>query len=293
MRRALVALVLAASCTRAHEGDTAKTRPAATAPVRQASPTPTPSPLAAKNSAAPKVVPSAVLEPEVEPISAAQMRKIVSARAAERDEMVRLTIEPTVRDTRVLAAMRAVPREEFVPDTERPYAYADGPLGIGYDVTISQPAVVARMTELLQLSPGDRVLEVGTGSGYQAAVLDELEAEVWSIEIIEPLAHEAAARLARLGYDRVRVRYGDGYAGWREHAPFDGIVVTAAPPAIPEPLKQQLAVGGRLVIPVGRDWQDLVVVTRTERGFNEEKVIPVRFVPMTGEAENLDAKPSD
>jgi protein-L-isoaspartate(D-aspartate) O-methyltransferase len=291
MRRGLLALVLLVGCTKAHESGTSKTEPEPKK-TREApsavdvEPTP-----AEPEPATPAIVPSEILRPAVQPISDAEMARIVAARADERDEMVRLTIEPTVRDARVLAAMRAVPREEFVPDPSRGYAYVDGPLSIGYDVTISQPAVVARMTELLQLKPGDKVLEVGTGSGYQAAVLDELEAEVYSIEIIEPLAREAAARLARLGYERVRVRYGDGYAGWPEHAPFAGIVVTAAPPAIPEPLKQQLAVGGRLVIPVGRDWQDLVVVTRTRRGFREEKVIPVRFVPMTGEAENLDEKP--
>jgi protein-L-isoaspartate(D-aspartate) O-methyltransferase len=228
------------------------------------------------------------LRPRVEAISNQQMRRIVAARAGERDEMVRLTIEPDVKDPRVLAAMRAVPREEFVPDPQRPYAYVDGPLGIGYEVTISQPAVVARMSALLELSPGDRVLEVGTGSGYQAAVLDELGAEVWSIEIIEPLAHEAAARLARLGYDRVRVRHGDGYAGWPEHAPFDAIVVTAAPDHVPGPLVEQLKPGGRMVIPVGPvgGVQELMVVEKNPDGtVRERRQMSVRFVPFTGEAE--------
>jgi protein-L-isoaspartate(D-aspartate) O-methyltransferase len=210
---------------------------------------------------------------------------IVVVRADDRQRMVERDIRPAgIRDARVLAAMGAVPREEFVPAEWRDAAYVDGPLPIGYEVTISQPAVVARMSELAEIEPGDRVLEVGTGSGYQAAILAELGAEVYSIEIIAPLAEQARERLSRLGY-AVTVRHGDGYAGWPEKAPFAAIVVTAAPPSIPEPLKQQLAVGGRLVLPVGRDWQDLVVVTRTRTGFSERRVLPVRFVPMTGEAQ--------
>lgn len=225
--------------------------------------------------------------PEPDPKPAAEeesMQSILATRAEDRERMVREDLVG-VRDPRVLDAMRAVPREEFVPDRLREFAYDDGPLPIGYEVTISQPAVVARMTELARVGPGDRVLEVGTGSGYQAAVLDALGVDVFSIEIIAPLAAEAKERLARLGYHRVTVRYGDGYAGWPDEAPFDAIIVTAAPPSIPEPLKEQLVIGGRLVVPVGRDWQDLVVVTRTESGYQVQNVLPVRFVPMTGEAQ--------
>jgi protein-L-isoaspartate(D-aspartate) O-methyltransferase len=190
-----------------------------------------------------------------------------------------------ITDARVLAAMAAVPRHRFVPEAIRESAYGDYPLPIGEEQTISQPYIVALMSELARVEPGDRVLEVGTGSGYQAAVLGAMGVEVWSIEIVEPLANTARARLAELGYDRVHVRHGDGYRGWPEHAPFDAILITAAPPRIPEPLKGQLRVGGRLIVPVGRHNQELVVVTRTERGFEEEAVLPVRFVPMTGEAQ--------
>jgi protein-L-isoaspartate(D-aspartate) O-methyltransferase len=198
--------------------------------------------------------------------------------------MVERDIKTTgVRDPIVLEAMRTVPREAFVPEEISELAYADRPLPIGYEVTISQPAVVALMSELAQLEPGDRVLEIGTGSGYQAAVLDAMGMQVFSIEIIEPLAREAKQRLAHLGYRRVKVRHGDGYAGWPQEAPFDAIIVTAAPPTIPDPLRQQLAIGGRLVLPLGDAYQELVVVTRLEDGFEQRRVIPVSFVPMTGE----------
>jgi protein-L-isoaspartate(D-aspartate) O-methyltransferase len=191
-----------------------------------------------------------------------------------------------VRDARVLAAMRKVPRHRFVPNAERAQAYADRPLPIGHRQTISQPYIVALMSELAGVKPGDTVLEVGTGSGYQAAVLAEMGVKVFSIEIIKPLAKQAKATLDELGYGkRVTVRHGDGYAGWPERAPFDAVVVTAAPPRIPGPLKQQLKVGGRLVIPVGKYFQSLLRVTRTKDGFREESVIPVRFVPMTGKAQ--------
>jgi len=191
-----------------------------------------------------------------------------------------------VRDPRVLAAMRKVPRHRFMPESERARAYDDRPLSIGLGQTISQPYIVALMSELAGVKPGDTVLEVGTGSGYQAAVLAEMGVKVFSIEIIEPLAKRAKATLEELGYGkRVEVRHGDGYAGWPEHAPFDAIVVTAAPPEVPQPLKQQLAVGGHLVIPVGRHYQSLLRVTRTKDGFREKSVIPVRFVPMTGKAQ--------
>lgn len=206
-----------------------------------------------------------------------------SARA--RENMVRTQIEAReVRDPRVLAAMRTVPRELFVPESLREMAYADRPLPIGHRQTISQPYIVALMTELAALKPGDRVLEVGTGSGYQAAVLAELGAEVFSIEIIEPLAAQAEETLERLGYT-VRVRAGDGYQGWPEQAPFDAVIVTAAPPEVPEPLRQQLRQGGRLIIPVGTHFQELRRITRTASGFREDSILPVRFVPMTGRAQ--------
>jgi protein-L-isoaspartate(D-aspartate) O-methyltransferase len=190
-----------------------------------------------------------------------------------------------VRDRRVLEAMRTVPRHEFVPRGERHRAHADHPLPIGHRQTISQPYIVALMTELAQVGPGSRVLEIGTGSGYQAAILAKVAKEVWSIEIVEPLAREAAERLARLGFRNVTVRAGDGYAGWPEQAPFDAIVVTAAPPEIPQPLLDQLAVGGRLVAPVGGASQELTVVVRTTTGMKSARVGGVRFVPMTGEAQ--------
>ncbi len=208
-------------------------------------------------------------------------------RAEERRQMVSRQIEARdVRDPRVLRAMRNVPRHLFVPESQRRHAYEDRPLPIGHRQTISQPYIVALMTELAAVKPDDRVLEIGTGSGYQAAVLAEMGVRVFSIEIVEPLAKRAKKTIDALGYGkRVEVRHGDGYAGWPAHAPFDAVVVTAAPPKIPEPLKQQLKVGGRLVIPVGDYFQKLVVVTRTEKGFRKRSVAPVRFVPMTGKAQ--------
>ena len=206
-------------------------------------------------------------------------------RGEARRTMVTEQIEARgVSDPRVLEAMRKVPRHEFVPREQRPYAYADHPLPIGHDQTISQPYIVAAMTELAQVGPGMRVLEVGTGSGYQAAVLAALGAEVYSVEIVEPLAVSAAATLQRLGYP-VTVRAGDGYQGWPEHAPFDAILLTAAPPAIPEPLKRQVKLGGRLVAPVGDTYQQLIVMIREEDGFSVRSILPVTFVPMTGEAQ--------
>ena len=206
--------------------------------------------------------------------------------AAAREAMVRDIEAAGVRDAAVLAALRAVPRHELVPEAVRALAYEDHPLPIGHEQTISQPYIVALMSQLAGVKPGDRVLEVGTGSGYQAAVLAELGAEVYSIEIVEPLARRAAADLERLGYaGRVHVRAGDGYRGWPEHAPFAAIIVTAAPPEVPQPLVDQLAVGGRLVVPVGDAYQELRVIVRTEGGVREEPSIPVRFVPMTGEAQ--------
>jgi protein-L-isoaspartate(D-aspartate) O-methyltransferase len=203
----------------------------------------------------------------------------------ERERMVReQLVDRAIRDPRVLAAMRAVPRHEFVPAALRDRAYDDTPLPIGHDQTISQPYVVALTCELAAIPPGARVLEVGTGCGYQAAVLAELAGEVYTIEIVEPLARSAAATLARLGYDRVHVRAGDGSAGWPEAAPFDAVVVAAAPTAVPPALVAQLALGARLVIPVGRDDQLLEVHRRTPSGVEVARVAPVRFVPMTGGA---------
>ena len=187
-----------------------------------------------------------------------------------------------VSDRAVLRAMGAVPRHEFVPAGVRPGAYADRPLPIGHGQTISQPYIVALMTELAAVKPGDRVLEIGTGSGYQAAILAELGAEVYSIEIVEPLARRAAETLRRLGYDRVHVRHGDGTRGWPDAAPFVAIVATAAPAEVPPALIAQLAPGGRLVIPVGTDDQELQLLVRTASGIETRRVVPVRFVPMVG-----------
>ncbi len=204
----------------------------------------------------------------------------------QRESMVATQIAARgVRDERVLAAMRAVPRHLFVPEESRGEAYADHPLPIGEGQTISQPYIVGLMTELLQVSPGDKVLEIGTGSGYQAAVLAAMGCQVYTIEIREALAVEARSRLAGLGYPTVQVRAGDGYAGWAEAAPFKGIIVTAAPERIPQPLLEQLVPGGHLVIPVGSFYQQLKVITREAHGYSEADVIPVRFVPMTGEIE--------
>jgi len=201
-----------------------------------------------------------------------------------REAMVREQIEGRgIADPLTLKAMRTVPRHEFVPDHLAEEAYADHPLPIGHHQTISQPYVVAFMTEALGLEGGERVLEIGTGSGYQAAVLAEIAGEVYTIEIVEPLGEEARERLARLGYDNVHVRVGDGYAGWPEAAPFDAVIVTAAAPRIPEPLKRQLREGGKMILPVGDQFQELVVLTRHGDDWSEESVLPVRFVPMTGE----------
>ena len=203
--------------------------------------------------------------------------------ARAREEMVAAQIEARgVRDSRTLAALRKVPRHLFVPPDLAGEAYGDGPLPIGHGQTISQPYIVAFMTEALGLRGGETVLEVGTGSGYQAAVLAEIAARVFTIEIVAPLAEEARERLARLGYRNVEVRAGDGYQGWAEKAPFDAVIVTAASPRVPEPLEQQLKDGGRLVIPVGDEYQELMVVTRRGTAYTESRVLPVRFVPMTG-----------
>ena len=190
-----------------------------------------------------------------------------------------------VKDSAVLEAMRKVERHLFVPPDEIDYAYADHPLPIGYNQTISQPYIVALMSELAQPDAESKVLEIGTGSGYQAAVLGEIVKNVYTIEIVEPLYKNASNLLKKLGYNNVKCKAGDGYYGWKEYAPFDAIIVTAAPNETPKPLLDQLKTGGRLVIPVGDVWQELVVITKTKKGFERRSVIPVRFVPMTGEAE--------
>lgn len=206
--------------------------------------------------------------------------------AVEREHMVNGQIEARgVKDPRVLEAMRKVERHRFVPEEERPYSYDDRPLPIGMDQTISQPYIVGLMTELLKPKPGDKVLEVGTGSGYQAAVLGELTSQVFTIEILEPLGLRAKKTLEELGYENVHVRIGDGYRGWPEEAPFDGVMVTAAPERVPRPLIDQLKEGGRLVVPVGKSFdQQLKVYIKTSEGIKVENSIGVRFVPMTGEA---------
>jgi protein-L-isoaspartate(D-aspartate) O-methyltransferase len=189
-----------------------------------------------------------------------------------------------ITNVHVLAVMGRVPRHEFVPEPLRADAYTDGPLPIGYSQTISQPFIVAFMTERLEPKPTDRVLEIGTGSGYQAAVLAGLVADVYTIEIIEELAHRAAADLKRLGCTNVHVRAGDGYRGWAEAAPFDAIIVTCAPERVPQPLVGQLKEGGRIIIPVGPvGRQDLVLLRKRGGKLEQHAVLPVSFVPMTGE----------
>ncbi len=194
-----------------------------------------------------------------------------------------------ITDERVLKVMGRIPRHLFVPKALERQAYADHPLPIGYEQTISQPYIVALMTELAKPTKDSRALDIGTGSGYQAAVLAELCKEVYSIEIIEPLARQAAERLKRLGYKNVTVRHGDGYRGWKEHAPFDVIIVAAAPDHVPQPLLDQLAPGGRLVLPVGDWYQELVLIEKQKDGtITRRSIIPVAFVPMTGEAQRHD-----
>lgn len=219
-------------------------------------------------------------------VSRASQNSQLEPYAMQREDMVQRQLKARgIRDPHVLKAMRQVERHLFVPERLQKQAYEDRPLPIGYAQTISQPYIVAFMTELAQLNPGDKVLEIGTGSGYQAAVIAAMGCEVYSIEILKTLAEEASKRLANLNINTVHVRDGDGYAGWPEHAPFDAILVTAAPPEIPEALKQQLRVGGRLIIPVGNFSQELLLIERNETGFTEKRTLPVRFVPMTGEAQ--------
>ena len=188
-----------------------------------------------------------------------------------------------IRDHRVLAAMLKVPRHEFVTAAFKEHAYADAPLPIGQDQTISQPYIVALMTQVAQLQPTDRVLEIGTGSGYQAAVLAEIVKEVYTIEIVESLANDSRDRLQRLGYGNVTVKHGDGYRGWEEFAPFDAILLTAAAPKIPKPLIEQLKEGGRMILPLeGLFFQNLIRMTKDQGRLKHEEITGVRFVPMTG-----------
>ena len=207
--------------------------------------------------------------------------------AARRRAMVQIQLAARgIHDPKVLAAMAKVPRHRFVPPGYRRWAYSDQPLPIGFGQTISQPYIVAFMTQALELKGGEKVLEVGTGSGYQAAVLAEIAARVYSIEIIPQLSRRAGSLLAELGYHNLRLKVGDGYQGWPEAAPFDAIVVTCAPEKIPPPLVEQLAPGGRMIIPVGPDRrvQELVLVTKDHRGgIRQRAVLPVRFVPLVRE----------
>jgi protein-L-isoaspartate(D-aspartate) O-methyltransferase len=228
-------------------------------------------------------------------LSGATLAASAEQYAQQRMELMRI-IEQDVRETsvyldretldaRVMKALAEVPRHQFVPDSQRHYAYRNRPLPIGHGQTISQPYIVAIMTDLLKLSPGDRVLEVGTGSGYQAAVLAELVKEVYSIEIIEPLGKRARELLDKLGYENIETRIGDGYYGWEAHAPFDAIIVTAAADHIPPPLIAQLKPGGRMMIPVGSRFmtQQLVIVEKdSDSKVTTRLILPVRFVPLTG-----------
>jgi protein-L-isoaspartate(D-aspartate) O-methyltransferase len=209
-----------------------------------------------------------------------------STHTLERERMVQTQLAGRdIRDPRVLAAMAKVPRHEFVPEPLRRQAYEDRPLPLGQGQTISQPYIVAFMTEHLQLEDTDRVLEIGTGSGYQAAILAELVAEVHSIEIVEPLASQARATLDRLGYSKIHLKTGDGYQGWAEYAPFDAVIVTCAPDHVPAPLIDQLKEGGRMIIPVGESHtQELVLLEKQGGTLQRRAILPVRFVPMTGQA---------
>lgn len=207
--------------------------------------------------------------------------------AVGREAMVRDQLEAHgIADEATLKAMRTVPRQEFVTFALRPFAYADRPLPIGHGQTISQPYIVAFMTEAVAPRPGQTILEIGTGSGYQAAVLAAAGAEVYTVEIVPALARQASTTLRRLGFKNVHVRCGDGYRGWPEHAPYDAVLVTCAPDNIPPDLVTQLREGGRMAIPVGRgDRQDLLVLQKKDGRMEQLALLPVLFVPMTGEAE--------
>lgn len=202
--------------------------------------------------------------------------------AARKDMVYRQIVARSISDERLIEAMLKVERHKFVPANYGKMAYGDYPLPIGEGQTISQPYIVALMTDKLKLKATDRVLEIGTGSGYQAAVLSLLVDSVYTIELIESLADSSAQRLARLGYDNVQVRHGDGFLGWPEAAPFDAIIITCAPTQVPEPLIEQLAQGGRLIVPLGDDFQVLTLYTRVADSLESEEITPVLFVPMKG-----------
>jgi protein-L-isoaspartate(D-aspartate) O-methyltransferase len=205
---------------------------------------------------------------------------VVDEFGERRDRMVETQLRARgIEAPRVLEAMRRVPRHLFVQPAETAFAYGDHPVDIGFGQTISQPYIVAYMTEALALPPDAKVLEIGTGSGYQTAVLAEVAREVYSIEVVPEHAARASALLGELGYANVFIRVGDGYGGWPEQAPFDGVLVAAAPDHVPQPLIDQLKVGQRIVVPIGRGDQDLLVLTRTSDGLREEQRLPVRFVP--------------
>jgi protein-L-isoaspartate(D-aspartate) O-methyltransferase len=246
--------------------------------------------MAVKNFAVPILMALAILPREGHGQTNATPAREEDHFAAERRRMVKEQLSGPGRgitNARVLAAMGRVPRHEFVPPELRFRAYEDRALPIGYDQTISQPFVVAFMTERLNPQPADRVLGIGTGSGYQAAVLAGLVHEVFTIEIVEPLAQRAATGLKRLGYTNILVRAGDGYQGWPEAAPFDAIIVTCAPEQVPQPLVEQLKDGGRMIIPVGPlGYQELVLLRKQGGRLERTAVLPVRFVPMTGKAEH-------
>ena len=202
--------------------------------------------------------------------------------AQERRKLIDQLRSQGVNSNSVLDAMLKVPRHKFVPSSQRHLAYQNRPLSIGHGQTISQPFIVGYMTEAASIAPGEKVLEIGTGSGYQAAVLAELAKDVYTIEIIPELAEGARTVLRELGYKNVHVKTGNGYEGWTEHAPFDAIVVTAAPDEVPQALVDQLAVRGKMVIPVGTTFQDMVIISKDETGVVQRRTIPVRFVPMVG-----------
>jgi len=215
--------------------------------------------------------------------AAKNSRDKLSWDATARKDMVGSQIKARgITDAKVIDAMLKVERHKFVPKSLEKLAYGDYPLPIGYEQTISQPYIVALMTERLSLKAGDRIFEVGTGSGYQAAILSLLAGEVYTVEIIESLADSAAVRLDRLGFHNVHVRYGDGFLGWPEKAPFDAIIITCAPPKLPEPLVAQLAEGGRLIVPLGEDFQVLTLYRKIGGVLKKEEITPVLFVPMKG-----------
>ena len=213
------------------------------------------------------------------------------SRQAERDQMVQEQIMARgVTDPRVLNVMRTIPRHQFVLESDVEEAYEDHPLPIGFGQTISQPYIVAFMTEALNLQPHERVLEIGAGSGYQAAVLSQLSQKAFSIEIVESLADRAKKTLNNLGINNVIIRTGDGYQGWLNEAPFDAIMLTAAPEHIPQPLLDQLVIGGRLILPLGKMVQRLILMKRTQEVWKKDELFPVAFVPMTGEVQELQLK---